>query len=187
MAIDFTEKLSDGSTVYIRPINRDDVERERIFVDGLSKQSKYYRFLGGISHLTEDELERFCDIDLEHEMAFVALVRNVTGDMQVGVARYVADSDKLDAEIAVTIADSWQGKGLDDVLVNHLIDYARSCGIDHLYSIELATNFGMRKLADRCGFEVAPDPNDATQVIYSLDLAASASRNGRREITGGVS
>jgi N-acetylglutamate synthase-like GNAT family acetyltransferase len=174
MAVKFTEKLTDQSTVYIRPVNRGDVERERSFVDGLSKQSKYFRFLGGISHLTEDELQRFCDVDHKHEMAFVALARNASEDMQVGVARYVADLDTREAEIAVTVADDWQDKGLDEILLRHLIDYARSCGIERLYSIELAINTQMHDLARKCGFEVTSDPNDATQVINRLDLAAGA-------------
>jgi N-acetylglutamate synthase-like GNAT family acetyltransferase len=94
--------------------------------------------------------------------------------MQVGVARYVADLDTREAEIAVTVADDWQDKGLDEILLRHLIDYARSCGIERLYSIELAINTQMHDLARKCGFEVTSDPNDATQVINRLDLTAGA-------------
>jgi N-acetylglutamate synthase-like GNAT family acetyltransferase len=169
--VEFTEKLTDGSIIYVRPINPGDLELERSFVDGLSKQSKYYRFLGGISRLTEDELRRFCDVDRQHEMAFIAL----DGDgSQVGVARYVADKENSAAEIAVTVADQWQGKGVDDVLLRHLIDYARSCGIKRLFSIELAVNTDMYDLARRFGFDVKSDPGDSTQVINRLDLTASA-------------
>ena len=174
MEVYFTEKLADGSIISVRPINRDDLERQRSFVDGLSKQSKYFRFLGGISHLTEDELQNFCDIDREHEMAFIALVPSDSGDIQVGVARYVADEQNREAEIAVTIADDWQDSGLDEILLKHLIEYASSFGIERLYSIEFAVNTDMQDLARKFGFKVTSDPNDATQVINRLEIAAGA-------------
>jgi hypothetical protein len=111
MSHTFTENLSDGSVIRVRPINRDDVERERAFVDGLSTEARRFRFLGGIGHLSESQLKRFCDIDLKHEMAFVALVQGKAGDTQVGVAPYVADAGKDEAEIAISVADKYMSKG----------------------------------------------------------------------------
>jgi GNAT superfamily N-acetyltransferase len=166
-----TEKLSDGSTIHVRPIDRGDVERERAFVDGLSPESKHYRFLGGVGHLSESQLMRFCDIDLKHEMAFVALVQDKAGDVQVGVARYVADPENDQAEFAITVADKFAGKGLDKLLLDHLIKYARNFGVTRLYSVELAANAGIRKLMRQSGFRSARDPEDATQVTYSLELS----------------
>lgn len=168
----FKESLSDGSVIHVRPINRGDVERERAFVDGLSPESKHFRFLGGIGHLSESQLMRFCDIDLKHEMAFVALVQGKAGDTQVGVARYVADSEKHEAEIAITVADEYAGKGLDKLLLDHLIKYARNFGVRRLYSVELAANAGMKKLMRQTGFRSTRDPWDATQVTYSLELSS---------------
>ncbi|HEX9852952.1 MAG TPA: GNAT family N-acetyltransferase [Woeseiaceae bacterium] len=166
-----TEKLVDGTVVQVRPINRDDVEREREFVEGLSPETKHYRFLGGIGHLSESQLLSFCDIDLQHEMAFVALVKGKTGDKQVGVARYVADPKNQQAEIAITVADPYAGKGLDRILLDHLMNYARNFGMTRLFSVELAENAGMKKLMRQSGFRSVRDPDDATQVIYSLDLS----------------
>ncbi len=168
----FTDKLSDGSIIHVRPINRSDVERERAFVDGLSPESKHFRFLGGIGHLSESQLLRFCDIDLKHEMAFVALAKGKAGETQVGVARYVADPDNDEAEIAISVADKFAGKGLDKLLLDHLIKYARDFGVTRLYSVELAANAGIKKLMRESGFRSARDPADATQLIYSLELSS---------------
>ncbi len=167
----YKEKLVDGTVVHVRPINRDDVEREREFVEGLSPETKHYRFLGGIGHLSESQVLRFCDIDLLHEMAFVALVKSKSGDKQVGVARYVADPKNQEAEVAITVADPYAGKGLDRILLDHLIKYARNFGVNRLFSVELAENAGMKKLMQQSGFRSARDPDDATQVIYSLELS----------------
>lgn len=170
MAVNFIETLTGGSTVYIRPINRNDVERERDFVDDLSLESRYFRFLGGVSHLTEEELQNFCDVDRDHEMAFVALDQSGEEDSQVGIARYVADLDNLEAEIAITIADDWQDRNLDETLLRHLLEYARNRGIKLLYSIELRNHSNMRALARKFNFESRTDPGDARQVIYELRL-----------------
>ncbi len=168
----FTEKLSDGTTIHVRPINRNDVEREREFVDGLSPESKHFRFLGGIGHLSETQLLRFCDIDLTHEMVFVALQKGKGGDTQVGVEGYVADPQNREADIAIIVADRFAGKGLYKLLLDHLIRYARSFGVTRLYSVELAANAAIKKLLRGAGFRSERDPADATQVIYSLELTA---------------
>lgn len=170
MKTDFEDTLPDGTVVHVRPINRSDVERERAFIDGLSRQSKYYRFLGGVSHLTEEELQQFCDVDRVRSMAFVALVPRGGQESQVGVTRFVADASTGDAEIALTVADDWKNSGLDQILLRHLIDYAGSIGIDCLYSVELASNTDIIKLAREFGFSVDTDPEDARQVILRLSL-----------------
>jgi L-amino acid N-acyltransferase YncA len=72
--------------------------------------------------------------------------------------------------MAVTIADEWQHKGLGQLLAKQLIGYAKSHGVKQLYSVDLADNSGMRKLASELGMSVRRDPEDAHQVIYSLTL-----------------
>lgn len=175
MDLNFTDTLLDGTTVHIRPINRDDVELERAFVEGLSKQTRYYRFLGGVSRLTEEELQQLCDIDLKKTMAFIATTGTDERPTQVGVARFAADEGSNDAEIALTITDDWKQKGLGKILLKRLIDYAEFVGIRRLYSIELAGNTDITNLARECGFTVDTDPADARQVILDLALAPAES------------
>ena len=74
--------------------------------------------------------------------------------------------------MAVTIADDWQHKGLGRLLALQLIEYARSHGVKQLYSVDLADNSGMRKLAGELGMSARRDPDDANQVIYFLALNA---------------
>jgi L-amino acid N-acyltransferase YncA len=73
-------------------------------------------------------------------------------------------------ELAVTIADAWQNKGLGQLLLKQLIAYARTHGLKQLYSVELADNIAMRDLATEFGMSVKRDPDDTNQVIYSLTL-----------------
>lgn len=167
-----TVALRDGRRVVIRPIRRDDVAHNAAFLEGLSPPSKHFLFLGGISRLSDAELQRLCDPDYDHDMAYIALAADAStssGDRQVGVCRY-AGADAADAEISVAVADDWQHQGLGQILLRRLIHHARAHGIRRLYSMDAANNDRMRRLALHLGFVEQPDPEDIRQVIYSLQL-----------------
>jgi L-amino acid N-acyltransferase YncA len=103
-------------------------------------------------------------------MAFVATVQKNGCETEIGVSRYAGCSSDGVGEMAVTIADAWQHKGLGQLLLKRLIAYARTHGVKQLYSVDLADNTAMRELATEFGMSVKRDPNDANQVIYSLTL-----------------
>jgi GNAT superfamily N-acetyltransferase len=129
-------------------------------------------FLGGISRLSDTALQRLCDPDYSHDMAYIALAADPTepgGERQVGVCRY-AGAAADGAEISVAVADEWQHQGLGQILLRRLIDYARAHGIHRLYSMDAVNNERMRQLARHAGFAEDPDPADIHQVIYSLQL-----------------
>jgi GNAT superfamily N-acetyltransferase len=159
-----------GQPVTIRPMQTSDSNLEAAFVRNLSTETKHYRFLGGVNELSSAELERLCDIDGQHSMAFVATVETEGRETQIGVSRYAEGADKGVREMAVTIADAWQHKGLGRLLAIHLIDYARSHGVRQLYSVDLADNVAMRHLAHDLGMSVRRSADDPSQVIYSLSL-----------------
>jgi GNAT superfamily N-acetyltransferase len=169
----WTETLADGRRALIRPIRLDDLVSNAKFIEELSPPSKHYLFLGGIGRLSDSDLERLCDLDHAHDMAYVAFAVDseaAAPPRQVGVCRYAGADPVNGAEISVAVADDWQRKGLGGRLLGHLIDYARSHGVKRLYSIDTATNSRMRQLARRLGFSEHSDPDDRTQVIYSRTL-----------------
>lgn len=167
------EKLRDGRHVLIRPIRRDDVERNARFLANLSPPSKHFLFLAGIAKLSDTELRRLCDPDYAHDMAYIALgldPKSGEAGEQVGVCRYAGADPVKGAEISVAVADAWQHQGLGKSLLQHLVDYARTHGVKRLYSFDAANNARMRGLARSLGFTERPDPDDNKQVIYSLNL-----------------
>ena len=157
-------------SVTIRPIHPADSVMEGKFIRNLSVETKHYRFLGGVKELSPAELKRLCDVDGRHSMAFVATVQENGHEKEIGVSRYAECPGDGVGEMAVTVADAWQHKGLGQLLVGRLIAYARSHGMKQLYSLDLMDNAGMRELADDLGMDVKGDPDDANQVIYSLTL-----------------
>lgn len=160
-----------GRAVTIRPMSHADSDLEQEFVRRLSPESKRYRFLGAVRELSPQEVRRFCDVDGHRAMAFVATVDEDGRPRQIGVSRYAPDTDGEAREIAITVADDWQNRGLGTQLARALIEHAREHGVRKLYSIALADNARMRMLARHLGMTASPDPDDARQVMYSLSLS----------------
>lgn len=161
-----------GRTITIRPIRPTDLAMEQEFVRRLSPQSRRQRFLCAIRELSTEEAERFCDVDGHRSMAFVATVEESGRPRQIGVSRYAPGPDDNAREIAVTVADDWQHRGIGTHLAEALIQHARGHGIGRLVSMDLADNAQMRMLAHDLGMESVPDPDNPCQVIYSLHLGA---------------
>jgi L-amino acid N-acyltransferase YncA len=166
--------LRDRAQVVIRPLTRLDREAERAFIEGLSADSRRFRFLGGIRSPSERLLDELTDLDQVHEVAFAAVVLEGAGERIVGVARYSTDATGRSCECAVAVDDAWHERGLDTALMRHLIEVARARGIRTMRSIDSAENLAMRDLAKFLGFHTSADPQDARQVIHQLDLAGSA-------------
>lgn len=169
----WSETLRDQRQVLVRPISPQDRDAERAFIEGLSQQARRFRFLGQVNCPSDALVERFTNVDFVHEVAFVAVVAEGAHQRIVGVSRYGTDDSGLHCECAITVDEEWQDLGLGTLLMRHLIDVARSRGIRTMYSIDSAENVRMRDLARFLGFQVRPDPDDATQVIHQLDLQAS--------------
>lgn len=74
----------------------------------------------------------------------------------------------------MAVSDEWHNKGLATLLMGHLIKIARERGIGRMYSIDAADNAAMRDLATHMGFERRIDPDDAAQVIHTLNLRAAS-------------
>ncbi len=164
------EKLRDGTTVLIRPIQPSDTELERHFIEALSPESRRLRFLGQIGTPSPALLAQLTHPDAKRDVAFVALIAAGTIKREIGVARFSAQPDGRSCECAVTVSDDWRNRGLATLLMQHLIEVARRRGIESMYSIDAADNPAMDDLAAHLGFTCRPDPDNATQVVHTLDL-----------------
>ncbi len=121
----------DGTALTVRPIEITDVDRLERMARRLSPRSIYFRFFSPMRRVPWPTLLWLSDVDHCRREALVAL----HDDEIVGVARYaqVADADgseARDAELAVTVEDAWQGRGLGRQLARRLCALARTRGYD---------------------------------------------------------
>jgi acetyltransferase len=165
-------RLHSGESFSLRPVRHDDGVLEEAFVRGLSRESRYQRMLSGGFKVTPEWIESMTHIDYQRHMAFA--VTSVIDDVVqfVGVGRYVVDVATAGAEVALVIADVWQGRGLGRRLLATLIEHAQSARVEQLVGVVLATNEAMLRLARSMGFSVNAEPGDATVLRIRRDLVA---------------
>jgi acetyltransferase len=157
-----TQQLADGTEVVMRPIRPEDAQDEQRFVQSLSSQSKFFRFMKAQNELTPEMLRRFTQIDYDREMAFVATVEQAGQHRQIGVSRYVSNPDATSCEFALVVADEWQHKGIGTRLMEALIGVARARGLHDMQGEVLVENHGMLRLVESLGFKLTAMSNDAT-------------------------
>jgi acetyltransferase len=149
-------RMKDGTEVILRPIRPEDEPMESQFIKGLSTETSRYRFFQIIKDLPHDALVRFCNIDYDREMAFIAETIETDADhprkIEIGVSRLILDSNKKHGEFAVVIADKYQGKGLGTKLVDMLIEVAREKDADSIYGVIMTGNMAMIRLCEKLGF-----------------------------------
>jgi GNAT superfamily N-acetyltransferase len=132
-------ELRDGSRVRLRAGRSSDRELLERGFERLSPESRYRRFLAPMPELNEAMAHYLTEIDHHNHEAIIALDEE-TGE-GVGVARYVRDAHRDDvAEVAVTVIDEWQGRGLGTLLLEVLSARAREEGITSFTALMLATN-----------------------------------------------
>ena len=108
--------LRDGAVVHVRAIGPGDEALLEAGFERLSDESRYKRFLHPVKRLGPRELDYLTHVDHSDHEALLAL--GAYGVEPVGVARYVRLPDGESAEVAITVVDDWQGKGVGTVLLH---------------------------------------------------------------------
>jgi RimJ/RimL family protein N-acetyltransferase len=145
---------SNGSaidTVEIRPLERDDRAGLAAAVERLSPRARYLRFASPKPRLTERDLDRLTDIDHHQREALLAIdPRTREG---IAVARYAElPGEPGVVDVAVTVGDAWQGRGLGSALLARLLARAREEGHRAARADVLAENAGSRAMLRSAGF-----------------------------------
>jgi GNAT superfamily N-acetyltransferase len=186
--------LRGGSRVRIRQWHHADRDLLLRAFDRLSPESRYRRLLSGIRELTGPTLRDLTELDHHDREAMIA-VDELSGE-GIGLARYVRDPRRPEvAELALTVSDDWQGRGVGTLLLDVLCARAREGGITHFTALMLATNRTMRdlleqlgpvRLVERDGSTVAVEvPNPAVTVSPELSKLVRIAARGEVGATDG--
>ena len=140
-------ELRDGTPVLIRRVGPQDADAVIEGFSALSDKSRLYRFLGGISELGRAEAGRLTDTcPAEHE-AIGAIVFDGT-ERPAGIAHFFRPTPTSpNAELALTVIDRYQGRGLGPLLLGRLLPAARQQSVRSLEALVHPEN---RKMAGLC-------------------------------------
>jgi GNAT superfamily N-acetyltransferase len=162
--------LRDGTEVRVGRITPRDAA---LLADGfvrLSEESRRLRFLAPKPRLTQSELEYLTRVDGQRHEAIGAV--DPSSGRGVAIARFVRDaSDQTRAEVAVTVADDWQHRGLGKLMLTRLADRAREQGITHFTALVAVDNKNMHKLLERIDAPARVTGLRADVAEYEIELA----------------
>ncbi|MFP5332522.1 MAG: N-acetyltransferase family protein [Acidimicrobiia bacterium] len=137
-----------GFGVELRPVTPDD---KPLLADGfarLSERARYLRFLAPADRLTPAQLAYLSEVDHHDHVAWGAL----ENDAAVGVGRLVRyEDDPSSADVALTVLDEYQGRGVGRLLIEVLGVCARARGVGQLHFDVLAENAAMLGLLRTLG------------------------------------
>jgi acetyltransferase len=156
--------------ITVRVIQARDRPLVEQFAAGLSYATRYFRFGNGLFEFTSDELDRICNGEPNEPVRLAAVAVENGAERIVGLARLFASPGEREAELTITVADAWHGKGVGGVLLRALIEAARTAGIDRLVAAVLGTNDRMQRLLMSRGFRIAPHGAQASLRLASLQI-----------------
>ena len=137
-------EMRDGARVQIRFLRESDAAELGRFVDGLSEDSVYYRFL--TSGMSREALLS----ELSPKPGCVSLAAVVKGRI-VGLSSYCR-SGPVTAEVGLLIVDEYQGRGLGTALTERIARAANQDGISMFEAIIDWNNTRMIELVRNLGF-----------------------------------
>ena len=157
----------------IRPIRPED---KGMLSDGLrrlSPQSAQRRFLTPKRSFSRAELRYLTEVDGRDHVALVAEYPCDSSRRLIAVARFVRHHAEPEAaEVAVTVADEWQGRGLGSMLGAHLSHLARNRGIRRFTATMASENRPAHRLMARLTKHLEQHHVGAGVDELTLDLVA---------------
>jgi len=161
-------RVKDGTELFLRPVLPGDAERVGRGRVQFSPETLYTRFLS-VRAPTEALLAYLCEVDyIDH---FVWVVTDGIDGPVVADARFVRDADDpTSAEIALTVADAYQGRGIGTLLLGALATAARVDGIERFHALVLSDNAAVRALGD--GFQARWECEEPGVVTTTMEIPA---------------
>ena len=162
--------LRDGLAMHLRPIRGDDGPGLLALYDRLSPESLYFRFFA-VPDKDAGKAEYLTHVDYDRRYALVAETEGAI----VGVARWERFADRPShAEVAFTVADAFQGRGLGSLLFRRLAALARTRQISVFEAEVLKNNERMLRLFARTGLtSTTRDQGRVLTILLALDPVAA--------------
>ena len=163
-------KLAPKLAIRFRPIRPSDAGALAAGFEALSESSRYLRFHSGMRRLSDSLLRYLTQVDGVDHVAIIAYTRGGHG---VGVGRFVRDRDAPDtAEVALTVADEAQGRGVGRRLLAELASLAEARGITSFTARVISGNTRARRML--LGFGAVATGSVSDVVAFRLPVRALA-------------
>ncbi len=158
-------RLRDGTEAFVVPLLPANREALRQEYQRLSPETRFSRFLAAVPELTDKMLDHLVDdVDGADHVALVLLVITDDGtELPLGLARMIRyPDDPTAADVAVTVVDDWQGRGVATALLEVLMRQ-RPEGVRRVVTVIEAANGASLAMLRRLGHVELSQPESGTQ------------------------
>jgi acetyltransferase len=160
--------LADGRRVFVRPLRPEDEAMVRAFFGRVTQEDLRLRFFAPVKDFSHAFIARLTQLDYGRAMAFAA-IDEASGDL-LGIVRMHADANYECGEYAILLRSDLKGHGLGWELMQLIIRYARSEGLNRIEGQVLRENSTMLQMCRELGFRVEGDPEEPGICIVTLPL-----------------
>ena len=143
--------LKDGRLVRFRHVQPSDEGLITEAISTASRETLLHRFFSPIRKVSPELLRKMLDIDRQKETCIVGLSQSEPKTRLICGARYIKLPKPGAAEIALTVHDDFQRRGLGTFLLKLLIKLGRAEGLRWFEADVMSSNTGMLKLLERAG------------------------------------
>lgn len=175
--------------IFFRPIRHEDAPLLQEFFQSHSAQTILHRYFAPLRELSTEQISRFVDLDYSNDMAIIGLVPFQGRQRMLCVGRYFREPVANSAEIAITVHDDYQGRGIGTFLLRNLIRIACAHGIETLTADVMADNHAMmallRKCSDKLDISLDAGIYHVTFPIQARNVATMP-KSAKRDFAGGI-
>jgi GNAT superfamily N-acetyltransferase len=164
----FTSIDREGCEVLFRPLVQADRPTVARLFSELSAQTRFRRFNSLYTTLSDKQLTSLFDLDYRDRFAWAVEVTCDGTTAPVAVGRYARYTGSRRADVAITVRDQWQGRGLGGSLLDALIITAYHHGFVAFETIVTADNDAMLHLFRQRGAELSAATSGEVDVVLPL-------------------
>ncbi len=166
------EILKDGAEVTIRAVRPDDGDRIHKAFRRLAPETVHNRFMGYKRDVSDAELKHITGVDFRRDVTLLVTIGSGKDETVEGGASYFAldpDAPYESAELAFTVEEDFQGRGIASSLMRHLIWLARQNGLRQFEADVLISNLPMLAVFRDSGLPMTIEQDgDTVHVTLSL-------------------
>jgi acyl-CoA synthetase (NDP forming)/GNAT superfamily N-acetyltransferase len=140
------------------------------FYARVSDESKYYRFFAPMPQLSQRDVHRFTHVDQVDRVALVL----VLGGQLIAVGRFDTVRPGV-AEVAFLVEDAHQGRGIGQLLLEHLAQAGRERGVEKFLAEVLPDNQAMIHTFRDAGYNLGSGYDDGVLLFeFEIDPTETA-------------
>ncbi len=143
-----------GLPILMRPVRINDEPLIKDLFYSLSDQSLERRFMSMRKDVPHKMRQEFVIIDYSEEMIILATIEQNHKEIAIGMGQFIKDENTHTAEVAFTVREDFQHRGVGTVLLTYLTQLAKNDGLLGFTAEVLLENKPMLSVFEKMGFDM---------------------------------